>query len=73
MRPHKVNIYLEYLNFFPLVGIGTAPPPLLQASVYPSPPSPANEGVSESQFGRLETKLSILSILWVTLLGDGDK
>jgi hypothetical protein len=33
---HKVHIYLEYPSVCPLVGIGTAPPPLPQASaVYP--------------------------------------
>jgi hypothetical protein len=34
---HKVHIYQEYNSVCPLVGIGTPPPPLPQASVYPPP------------------------------------
>jgi hypothetical protein len=71
LSKHKVHIFLEYRSVCPLVGIGTAPPLLPQASVYPPPPpnrgggarSPAGEGVGESQFGRLEKKLSTLSTL----------
>ncbi len=54
----------------PLVGIGT-PHPSSPASEWALPPepkvgthSPACEGMGESQFGRLERKLSILSTLW---------
>ncbi len=54
----------------PLVGIGTLPPPLSPARV-PLPPkqrgvgpnSPAGEGLGESQFRRLEKKLSTLPTL----------
>ncbi len=50
-----------------LIGIGTPPTPLLQASVpYPPPPqrvggahSPAAKEVGESQFRRLEKKLAL--------------
>ncbi len=52
--------------------IGTPPPPLPQASVYPLPEpkeggahSPAGEGVGGSRLGRLEKKPSTLSTLWV--------
>jgi hypothetical protein len=71
---HKVLIYLEHHSVCPLVGIGTPPTPLPQASV-PSPPppgpksggehSPAAKGVGESQFRRLEKKLSTLPTLWI--------
>ncbi len=73
---HKVYVYLEYHSVCPLVGIGTAPypapSPLPETIVYPPPPpnqrggarSPAGEGEGESQFGRLEKKLSTLSDLW---------
>jgi hypothetical protein len=37
---HKVHTYLEHHSVCPLVGIGTAPPPLPQASVYPPSPEP---------------------------------
>jgi hypothetical protein len=63
-------IYKEYHSVCPLVGIGTLPPPLSPSSV-PLPPepkggggggahSPAGEGLRESQFRRLEKKLSTL-------------
>ncbi len=53
------------------VGIGTPPTPLPQASVFPPPPgtkgggahSPAAKGVGESQYRRLEKKLSTLPTL----------
>ncbi len=62
--------YIEYHSVCPLVGIGTLPPPLSPATV-PLPRtkggggahSPANEGVGESQFRRLEKKLSTLPTL----------
>ncbi len=66
---HKVRIYKEYHTVCPLVGIGTLPTPLSPASV-PLPPeaggghSPAGEGLGESQFRRLEKKLSTLPTLW---------
>jgi hypothetical protein len=51
-----------YNSVCPLVGIGTLPPPLPEAS----PPrnqrrahSPAGEGLGESQFRRLEKKLAL--------------
>ncbi len=67
---HKVHIYIEYHNVFPLVGIGTLPPPLSPASV-PFPPVPKGEGthlpagevLGESQFQRLEKKLTTLLTL----------
>ncbi len=66
LRPfqhHKVHI--EYHSVC-LVGIGTHPPPLPQACVPPDQKgdgshAPAGEGVGESQFRRLEEKLSTLS------------
>jgi hypothetical protein len=70
---HKVFIYTEYHSVCPLVGIGTLPPPLSPASV-PLPRyheggtySPAGEGLGESQFRRLEKKLSSLPTLWVVV------
>jgi hypothetical protein len=67
---HKVHIYIEYDNVYPLVGIGTLPTTHTQASV-PLPPgtrgggahSPAGEGLGESQFRRIEKKLNTLSTL----------
>jgi hypothetical protein len=63
------STYIEYHSVCPLVGIGTLPPPLSPASV-PLPPepgggahSPAGEGLGESQFRRLEKKLSTLCLL----------
>jgi hypothetical protein len=66
---HKVHIYLEYHSECLLVGIGTPTPST--ASEYTPPPGtkvgggtlPAGEGVGESQFQRLEKKLSTLSTL----------
>ncbi len=67
---HKVRINKEYHSVCPLVGIGTLPTPLSPASV-PLPPepgggahSPAGEGLGESQFRRLEKKVSTLPTLW---------
>ncbi len=69
----KKTQFLQYETVWPtLVGIGTLPPPLSPASV-PLPPepggggahSPAGEGLGESQFRRLEKKLSTLPTLWV--------
>jgi hypothetical protein len=65
---HKVHTYKEYHSVCALVGNGTLPPPLSPASV-PLPPEPngaweahssAGEGLGESQFQRLEKKLSTL-------------
>jgi len=33
---HKIHIYIEYRSVCPVVGIGTPPPPLPQASVPPN-------------------------------------
>ncbi len=68
---HKVRIYKEYHSVCPLVGIGTIPTQLSPASV-PLPPEPggghthlrASEGLGESQFRRLEKRLSTLPTLW---------
>ncbi len=68
---HKVQTYKEYHHSVcPLVGIGTLFSPLSPASVPPPPPqpkgeshSPAGEGVGESQFRRLENRLSTLHTL----------
>jgi hypothetical protein len=67
-------IYLkssQCIILWPLIGIGTLPPPLSPASVAlpPEPKgegahSPASEGLGESQFRRLEEKLSTLHTLW---------
>ncbi len=69
---HKVRKYKEYHSVCPLVGIGTLPTPLSSASV-PLPQNrergggrahfPAGEGFGESQFRRLEKKLSTLHTL----------
>jgi hypothetical protein len=67
---NKVLIYIKHHSVCPLVGIGTPPTPLTQAS---GPPprtkkggglSPAAKGVGECQFQRLEKKLSTLPTLW---------
>jgi hypothetical protein len=68
---HKVRIYEEYHSVCPLVGLGTLPTSLSPASV-PLPQnrggggahSPAGEGLGESQFRRLQKKLSTLPTLW---------
>jgi hypothetical protein len=68
---HKVLIYREHHSVCTLVGTGTPPTPLPQANV-PSPPprtkewgahSSAAKRVGESQFRRLEKKLSTLPTL----------
>ncbi len=68
---HKVFIYIEHHSVCPLVGIGTPPTPLSQASV-PSPPdqrvgggahSTAAKRGGGSQFRRREKKLSTLPTL----------
>jgi hypothetical protein len=65
---HKVRIFKEYHSVCPLVGIATIPTPLSPASV-PSPQhgggahSPAGEGLGDSQYRRLEKKLSTLPAL----------
>ncbi len=67
---HKVHIYVEYYSVCPLFGIGNLPTPLSPASV-PLPPepkgggahSPTGEGLGESQFRRLERKLSTLPMI----------
>ncbi len=71
ITPQKVPIYKEYHTVCPLVRIGT-PPTLLSPASLPLPPepekrrahSPAGEGLGESQFRRLEKKLSTLPTLW---------
>jgi hypothetical protein len=42
-RGHKVHTYKEYHSVCPLVGVGTLPTPLSQASV-PLPPEPKGGG-----------------------------
>ncbi len=67
-------LYIKSTTVYPLVGIEYPPTPLPQASV-PSPPdqrvggthSPAAKGVGESQFRRLEKKLSTLPAQWYTV------
>ncbi len=69
---HKVRKYKGYHSVCPFVGIGTLPTPLSPAIV-PLPPepgrggahSPAGEGLGESQFRRLEKKIStVYSVPW---------
>ncbi len=66
---HKVHIYTEYHSVCTLVGIGTLPPPSLASECAPPPPSKGGgtlacgRGVGESQFRRLEKKLSTLPTL----------
>ncbi len=63
---HKVLTYTEHHSVCPLVGIGTLPTPLQQASV-PSPPDqrvggehpPAPKGVGEFQFRRWRKSLAL--------------
>ncbi len=79
---HKVHIYLEYTVSVPSLELCPSPPHTLSpspASEYAPPPEPKGEahlppckGVGESQFGRLERKLSILSTLCSVLLTVGD-
>jgi hypothetical protein len=64
---HKVRIFTVNHSVCPLVGTGSLPTPLSPASV-PLPPepkggehSPAGEGLGESQFRRLEKKLTLWS------------
>jgi hypothetical protein len=66
---HKVHIFIEYHCVCPLVGIGTLPTSLSQASV-PLPAEPGGggklargEGLGESQFRRIEKKLRTLPTL----------
>jgi hypothetical protein len=68
---HIVHLYLEYYSVCPLIGIGTLPPPISLESM-PLPPvpkkcggghSPADEELGESEFRRLEKKLSTMSTL----------
>ncbi len=54
------TVYKEYHSVCPLVGIGTPPTPLGGGGH-----SPAGEGLGESQFQRLEKKLSTLPTQWV--------
>jgi hypothetical protein len=66
---HKVCINKEYHSVCPLVKIKTLPTPLSPASVLPRTVGggahlPAGEGLGESQFRRLEKKLSTLPTLW---------
>jgi hypothetical protein len=78
---HVVS-FLWYHSACPLVGIGTAPPPLPQESVSPPPElkgegeggphSPTGERVGESQFRRLEKWLSTLSTLCLGAIGACD-
>jgi hypothetical protein len=67
---HKVLIYIEHHSVCPLVGIGTPPTPLPQASVPPPPGpkaggahAPVAMGVRKSQFRPQEKKLSTLPTL----------
>ena len=70
-------VYKEYHIVCPFVGIGTLPTPLSPASMPFLPElgggggahSPAGEGLGESQFQRLEKKLSTLPTLWGYALG----
>ncbi len=73
-QDQKVHIYKEYHSVCPFVGIGTLPPSL-SSECAQSPPlpqnlrgegahSPAGEGLGESQFRRMEKKLSTLTTLW---------
>ncbi len=70
---NKVRMYIKSTTVYVYVGIGTLPTPLSPASVpSPSPQtrgggthSPAGEGLGESQFRRLEKKLSTLPTLWI--------
>jgi hypothetical protein len=74
---------MEGASVCPLVGIGTLPPPLPQASVFPPPPkpkgggqwahSPTGEGVGESHFRRKEKKLRTLSTLWAPVVNNSDR
>jgi hypothetical protein len=73
-------VYLKSTTVIcPLVGIGTLRTPLPQANV-PHPGgrggeahSPAGGGLGESQFRRLEKKLSTLPTLWSTLFNGSHK
>ena len=69
---HKVRIYKEYHSVCPLVGIWTLPSPNPSLASECAPPfrtggrgahSPAGEGFGESQFRRLEKRLSSLPTL----------
>ncbi len=60
---HKVRTYKEYHSVRPLVGIGLYQP-LSRQRVCPSPRTAGGEGLGESQFRRLEKKLSTLPTLW---------
>jgi hypothetical protein len=83
---HKVLKYKEHHSVCPLVGIGSPPTPLLQASVPPPRTKgcsgahlPTGKGLGESQFRRLEKKSSTLPPLWgryflgLTLIHIGEK
>jgi hypothetical protein len=72
---HKVRIY-EYIECHSVclfVGIGTPPPTPFQQASMPLPPEPnggggtlaCELGVGESQFRRLEKRVSTLSTLWL--------
>ncbi len=65
---HKVPIYKEYHSVCPLVGIGLGLSQPLSRHVIVlllgGSHSPAGEGLGESQFRRLEKKLSTLPTLW---------
>jgi hypothetical protein len=68
---HKVRIYKECHSVCPHVVIRTLPTTFSPASMSPPPPpepggrahSPAGEGLGESQFRRLEKRLSTLPTL----------
>jgi hypothetical protein len=75
MYLHKVHTYIEYHSVRPLVGFGTSHP-LSRQRVCPSPGtngwgahSPGSEGLGESQFRRLEKRLSTLPTLCVPVKG----
>jgi hypothetical protein len=64
---HKVHTYKKYYTVCPLVGIGPPPTPhpLSGVPLFPEPKgggahSSVGEGLGESQFQRLEKKLSTL-------------
>ncbi len=66
---HKVHIYKSTTVYVPSSELGLSPP-LLSPAIVPLPPnqrwgahSPAGQGVGESQFRRLEKKLSTLPTL----------
>ncbi len=78
---HSTYIYKEYHSLCPLVGIGTPPTPSLASESAPPPPPtkgggrtpPRPRGWGESQFRRLEYKLSTLPTLCTAGLGRSER